>query len=345
MPEQPNASSARLVRARDSHREAQIDALVAGRNPDPFAVLGPHAVSALTGYGLTVSFFRPHAADAWLVLQDGSEPIPARKVRPEGFFEARLPDSQQNQPAPASYRIRFRTSSRETVETFDAYAFPCLLSEFDLHLMGEGRHYDTYKKLGAHPKTFEGVRGVHFAVWAPSAQRVSIVGDFNRWDGRVHPMRARGSSGIWEFFVPELAEGAVYKYEIIGPNGAMLPLKADPYAFCAELRPNTGSVVANLDAYQWTDADWMNQRAREKNWLESPISVYEVHLGSWRRVPEEKNRWLTYRELANQLIPYVKDLGYTHIELLPDHGASLRWLLGLPNHWLFCRHQPLRLPC
>jgi 1,4-alpha-glucan branching enzyme len=182
--------------------------------------------------------------------------------------------------------------------------------------MGEGRHYDTYEKLGAHLKTLEGVRGVHFAVWAPSAKRVSLVGDFNRWDGRVNPMRARGSSGIWELFIPELGEGAIYKYEIIGAQGAMLPLKADPYAFRAELRPNTGSVVVNLDSHVWTDHQWIAERS-QKNWLESPISVYEVHLGSWRRVPEDHNRWLTYRELGDQLIPYVKDLGYTHIELLP----------------------------
>jgi 1,4-alpha-glucan branching enzyme len=192
--------------------------------------------------------------------------------------------------------------------------------------MGEGRHYDTYEKLGAHLRTLEGVRGVHFAVWAPSARRVSLVGDFNRWDGRVNPMRARGSSGIWELFIPELGEGAIYKYEIIGASGAMLPLKADPYAFRGELRPNTGSVVVNLDTYQWTDTEWMNHRS-EKNWLESPISVYEVHLGSWRRVPEEGSRWLTYRELGDQLIPYVKDLGYTHIELLPimEHPFDGSW--------------------
>src|SRR5580704_3389733 len=298
--------------ARDAHLDAQIDALLAGRHADPFSVLGPHPV----GNGWVVRFFRPGAPDASVLLQGASEHIPARRLRPEGFFEATLPDSQQTAPAPASYRIRYRTAYGESVETFDTYSFPYLLTEFDLHLMGEGRHYDTYDKLGAHLKSLEGVRGVHFAVWAPSARRVSVVGDFNRWDGRVNPMRARGSSGIWELFVPELGEGAIYKYEIIGAEGAMLPLKADPYAFGSELRPNTGSVVARLDKHPWKDTDWMHQR-QEKKWLESPITVYEVHLGSWRRIPEENNRWLTYRELAEQLIPYVKELGYTHIELLP----------------------------
>jgi 1,4-alpha-glucan branching enzyme len=167
---------------------------------------------------------------------------------------------------------------------------------------------------------------VHFGVWAPSARRVSVVGDFNGWDGRANVMRARGSSGIWELFIPELSEGAVYKYEVIGPEGTMLPLKADPYAFRAELRPNTGSVVARLDQHEWNDGDWIAQRPG-KDWLTLPISVYEVHLGSWRRVPEKHDRWLTYRELADQLIPYVKDLGYTHIELLPvmEHPYDGSW--------------------
>jgi len=200
----------------DAHLNAQIDALLAGRFADPFALLGPHPMWPPAGNGWVVRFFRPGAADASVLLQGVSEPIPARRLRPEGFFEATLPDSQRTAPAPSSYRIRYRTGYGETVETFDAYAFPYLLSEFDLHLMGEGRHYDTYEKLGSHLRTLEGVRGVHFAVWAPSAQRVSLVGDFNRWDGRVNPMRARGSSGIWELFVPELGEGAIYKYEIIG---------------------------------------------------------------------------------------------------------------------------------
>jgi 1,4-alpha-glucan branching enzyme len=311
---------------RDAQVEAQIDALLSGRHADPFALLGPHPVSTPNGQRWVIRLFRPGSADASVLLQGAPEPIPARRLRSEGFFEAALPDSQQSAPAPASYRIRYRTGYGETVETFDTYAFPYLLSEFDLHLMGEGRHYDTYEKLGAHLKTLEGVRGVHFAVWAPSAKRVSIVGDFNCWDGRVDPMRARGSSGIWELFVPELAEGAIYKYEIIGAQGAMLPLKADPYAFRAELRPNTGSVVVNLDSHVWTDHQWISQRS-QKNWLESPISVYEVHLGSWRRVPEEGNRWLSYRELGDQLIPYVKDLGYTHIELLPimEHPFDGSW--------------------
>jgi 1,4-alpha-glucan branching enzyme len=315
----------------DAKRKSQVDAIVAGRHSDPFALLGPHPENG----NWAVRFFIPWAAEASIAFNppafDGKTLSAAKvtdavKLRPEGFFEAQWPSNQSAPPAPGSYKIQGRTHYGEAFELYDTYAFPFLLSEFDLHLMGEGRHYDTYEKLGAHPVTLEGVRGVNFAVWAPSARRVSVVGDFNHWDGRVHPMRARGSSGIWELFVPELSDGAIYKYEIIGPHGNMLPLKADPYAFRAELRPNTGSVVANLDTYSWKDFHWMDRRSK-KNWLDSPISIYEVHLGAWRRVPESHNRWLNYRELGDQLIPYVKELGYTHIELLPimEHPYDGSW--------------------
>ena len=308
-----------------------IDALVSGRNADPFSLLGPHPVSG----GWTIRFFLPWAAEASISLSSTAADRPpvamakvvdAVKLRPEGFFEAAFLSSSNTAPAPASYKIHFVTPHGEQYEVYDTYAFPYSISEFDLYLMGEGRHYDTYEKLGAHVVTHEGVSGVHFAVWAPSARRVSVVGDFNRWDGRVDVMRPRGSSGIWELFVPELTEGAIYKYEIIGPAGNMLPLKADPYGFRSELRPNTGSVVARLDTHKWNDGDWI-QRRTTKKWLDAPISIYEVHLGSWRTLPEERNRWLTYRELGDQLIPYVKELGYTHIELLPimEHPFDGSW--------------------
>ena len=291
MPEHPQ--SAATSRAPDPHFEAAIDALVAGSHADPFSILGPHP----SGPGWVIRFFRPGAAEASVLLEGAAEPIHATRLRPDGFFEATLPPKLLERPAPSSYRVRFRSRYGENVEVRDTYAFPYLLSEFDLHLIGEGRHYDTYEKLGAHIKTLEGVRGVHFAVWAPSARRVSIVGDFNRWDGRISPMRARGSSGIWELFVPELSEGAINKYEIIGPNGNMLPLKADPYAFRSELRPNTGSVVANLENYEWSDGVWMLAR-QQKNWLESAMSVYEVHLGSWRRSTRQSGSPRSHRRDA-----------------------------------------------
>ena len=332
MPEHHAAASpSKPIAPRDPRLHSQIDAVVAGRHSDPFSFLGPHPGDG----GWTVRFFIPWAEEGRISLQPASSesaaPGPAKvveavKLRPEGFFEAMLQAGETSSPTPSSYKIQGRTYHGESFEVYDPYAFPCLLTEFDLYLMGEGRHYDTYQKLGAHLVTLEGVRGVYFAVWAPSARRISVVGDFNHWDGRVHPMRARGSSGIWEIFIPELDEGAIYKFEIIGPDDNMLPLKADPYAFRSEVRPNTGSVVTNLDTYRWHDADWLSQRSG-KNWFQSPLSIYEVHLGSWRRVPEDHNRWLNYREFADQLIPYVKELGYTHIELLPvmEHPYDGSW--------------------
>jgi 1,4-alpha-glucan branching enzyme len=315
---------------------AQFDSLLIARNADPFGALGPHSTDTPEGRRWTVRFFQPSAAEAEVLLfrrpdaspprESGPETLAMREIRPGGLFEVALPGFGEYPPAPSSYRIRFRTRYDETVENFDTYAFPFLLTEFDLYLMGEGRHYDAYEKLGAHIKTVDGVPGVHFAVWAPSARRVSVVGNFNHWDGRVDPMRFRGSSGIWELFIPEIGEGTIYKFEIVGPNDIVLPLKADPYAFSSELRPNTGSVVARIDRHGWADGDWMHQRAK-KNWLDSPISIYEVHLGSWKRIPEEHNRWLSYRELGDQLIPYAKNLGYTHLELLPimEHPYDGSW--------------------
>ena len=251
-----------------SQVDAQIDALLSGRNADPFALLGPQPVDTPGGRRWVIRFFHPGIASASVLVSGLATPIEANRRRPEDFFEATLPETYRDRPDPANYRIRFKTESGESFESYDTYAFPYLLSDFDLYLMGEGRHYDTYEKLGAHVQTLSGVRGVNFAVWAPSARRVSVVGDFNQWDGRVNPMRARGSSGVWELFLPELSEGAVYKYEIIGPRGEVLPLKADPYGFRSELRPNTGSVVASLDTYQWNDTQWISRR-KQTNWFEN----------------------------------------------------------------------------
>src|SRR5579859_2460216 len=306
----------------DAELNARIDALLGARLADPFSLLGPHPVKD----GWAVRFFIPWADQANLAFQNSAKVADAVKLRPEGFFEATWPSSQTTAPEPGSYKIQGRTHEGIPFEIYDSYSFPYQLSDFDLHLMAEGRHYDTYEKLGAHIKTVNGITGVNFAVWAPSAKRVSVVADFNGWDGRTHLMRPRGSSGVWELFVPGIGEGKIYKFEITGPAGNLLPLKSDPYAFRGELRPNTGSVVANLENYVWHDREWLAAREK-KNWLNSPISVYEVHLGSWRRVPEDKDRWLTYRELADQLIPYVKEMGYTHIELLPimEHPYDGSW--------------------
>ncbi len=202
-----------------------------------------------------------------------------------------------------------------------------VLTDFDLHLIGEGTHYKNYEKLGSHVAEVDGVKGVHFAAWAPNAKRVSVIGNFNHWDGKKHPMKLLGDSGIWEIFIPGLGEGELYKFEIKSKYGGYKEQKADPFAFYFELRPKSAAIVYNIEnKHKWQDSEWMEMR-RKTNWFESPLSIYEVHPGSWMRVPEENNRFLTYRELADKLIPHVKELGYTHIELLPlmEHPLDASW--------------------
>ena len=201
-----------------------------------------------------------------------------------------------------------------------------LLTDFDLHLLAEGTHYRTYEKLGAHLRERNGVAGVDFAVWAPNASRVSVVGDFNGWNPDTHPLTRRHEAGVWERFIPGVKAGALYKYRVVGPDGLSFGEKADPYGFAAEIRPQTASKVAELAGYEWHDADWIAARATHDAFTR-PMSIYEVHLGSWRRVPEENGRWLTYREMAPQLADYVEWMGYTHVELLPitEHPFDGSW--------------------
>ncbi|HEX6313378.1 MAG TPA: 1,4-alpha-glucan branching enzyme, partial [Gemmatimonadaceae bacterium] len=201
-----------------------------------------------------------------------------------------------------------------------------LLSDFDLHLLAEGTHYRTYEKLGAHLRELKGVTGVHFAVWAPNASRVSVIGEFNGWDPTAHPLQLHEGVGVWEAFVPGVREGATYKYRVVGPGGRYRADKADPYGFAAEIRPQTASKVAQLDGYTWHDAAWCDARPTRRA-AQEPMSIYEVHLGSWRRKLEEKGRWLTYRELAPLLADYVHEMGFTHVELLPvsEHPFDGSW--------------------
>lgn len=294
---------------------AEVEAIVYGYHADPFRVLGAHP---LPGRDATViRAFLPDTDEASVIV-DGDGTHPMVRTHPDGFFECVI-----QQPAPPRYRLRTRAGR---FDFLDPYSFPPFLSEFDLHLISEGNHLQLYEKLGAHLATLQGVAGVAFAVWAPNSQRVSVVGDFNSWDGRRHPMRNRGSSGVWELFLPDLQPGTVYKYEVKSRVAGHLELKADPLAFFGEMRPRTGSIVFDLNRYRWNDNGWTDQRPHT-NILERPISIYEVHLGSWRRVPEEDNRFLTYRELADQLVPYVADLGFTHLELLPvmEHPLDESW--------------------
>ena len=288
---------------------------------DPFSLLGPHPASREGTVGVVVRAFVPEASRVE-VLRHGKDSQRMTRIHDEGLYEVTIADAR----LPLVYRLAVTDGQGHKTERHDPYAFSQLITDFDLHLFSEGRLYRAYNLLGAHCLSLDGIAGVRFIVWAPNAKRVSVVGDFNNWDGRRHQMRNRGVSGLWELFIPDIPEGAVYKYEIRSNNGDAPFLKADPYAFAAELRPKTGSVVRDITHYQWKDQAWMEGRTRQ-NSLSAPLSIYEVHLGSWRRVPEDGNRWLTYRELAASLIPYVKDMGYTHIELMPvtEHPFDGSW--------------------
>jgi 1,4-alpha-glucan branching enzyme len=271
---------------------------------------------------LAVRAYLPQTEQAWVV--DGRHEItrPMRRIHPAGLFEAICPRSEdESRPR---YKLRIAENGGEKRDMHDPYAFPHLLSDYDLHLMGEGTHWRCYEKLGAQLRTIDGVEGVNFAVWAPNASSVSVVGDFNAWDGRRHPMRKHIPSGFWELFVPGLSEGTLYKYQI-RRHGQIFE-KCDPFAFGAEVPPQTASKVIDLNRYHWHDSTWMLNRPQAK-WLEKPLAMYEVHLGSWRRPGDDPTRWLTYRDLAHQLVEYVQEMGYTHIELLPvsEHPLSASW--------------------
>ena len=282
-------------------------AIVQGRHGDPFAVLGPHGGKA----GWVVRCFLPQAAQVRLIHAGGEAVM--ERVHPDGLFAVRLPGG-----VVPHYRLRLDYPDGRIEEIDDPYRFAPVLGDLDLHLLAEGTHLRTFEKLGSHLHSIDGVDGVHFAVWAPNAERVSVVGDFNGWDGRRHPLRLRHGAGVWEIFLPGLGHGTLYKFEIMGRGGVLLPLKADPYGHWAEVPPKTASVVWEMAKRDWGDDDWM-RRQQSRNDRHAPISIYEVHLGSWRRVPEDGNRSLSYLELADQLAAYVTDLGFTHVEFLPVH--------------------------
>jgi 1,4-alpha-glucan branching enzyme len=309
----------------------QLDRIINARHHDPFEVLGAHVVtrspgasSGLRGKGaVAIRAFLPFAEQAWIVPVAGPEATAMQQMaRLEGsdFFEAQYRGATEIFP----YEIRTLDKDGQLRQVRDPYSFLPVLGDLDLQLFNEGNHFRTYDKLGAHVTEHAGVGGVLFAVWAPNAARVSVVGDFNSWDGRRHPMRERGSSGIWELFLPSLGEGTTYKFEVMTQGGAVL-LKSDPQGFFTELRPRTASVVWDIDKHRWGDEAWMADRAG-RDPLREPMAIYEVHLGSWMRVPET-NGYLTYRDLAHRLAEYVKQQGYTHIELLPvtEHPLDASW--------------------
>jgi 1,4-alpha-glucan branching enzyme len=295
--------------------DTAVAALVGGYNRDPFAVLGPHIEDG----AVVIRAFNP-AARAIEVRVPSGDLLAMTPRGSGGVFELHRPE------AVPEYKLRFTFPGDHIVETDDPYRYGRVLSDFDVYLLGEGTHYRAFEKLGAHRVTVGSTTGIHFATWAPNADRVSVIGDFNAWDGRVHPMRLITPGGIWEIFIPDLADGEKYKFEIRATSGAILK-KTDPFGRAFEVPPQSAAIVRDVSRYEWRDAEWIRTRGGYGAWLDRPMSIYEVHLGSWARVPEEGNRFLSYREMADQLVPYVKDMGFTHIELLPvmEHPFSGSW--------------------
>jgi 1,4-alpha-glucan branching enzyme len=281
-------------------------------HPDPFSVLGPHLFKDKGETALAIRAFIPDAESLSVIIaseKGKSEEYPMGRVHDAGFFEVVIPGEAKVVP----YELK-KTTASGAVEVFnDSYSFLPTLSETDLYLFNKGDHHRIYEKLGAHYAEVNGVGGVQFAVWAPTARSVSVIGNFNSWDRRKHAMRILGASGIWEIFIPGLPEGELYKFHVKTQHGFVLD-KADPYGFEMELRPKTASKVNYLSKFKWSDDQWIEQRAKS-DLFDKPISVYEVHLASWQR--GEDNRWLTYREIAERLVEYVKRMGYTHLELMP----------------------------
>ena len=299
-----------------------IGPLIDGDHENPFDVLGPHEVVESGRRAVAIRAYLPDCDRAWVIEPVHGNIRPMRRIHPAGLYEAVCPHIAEG--TRRQYQLRVADPSGQQTTMHDPYAFPPLLTEFDLYLFGEGKHWKAYDRLGGHIRTVDGVKGVNFSVWAPNASGVSVIGDFNGWDGRKHPLRKHIPGGIWELFVPGLEEGTLYKLQV--KHQGRTVEKTDPYGFAAELPPRTASVVTDLTRHQWMDARWMAAR-QDRQALNAPISIYEVHLGSWRRSADDPYRWLSYREIADSLVRYCKEMGYTHIELLPvsEHPFTGSW--------------------
>ncbi len=303
---------------------SEIDAIVGATHREPRSVLGYHEFERANEQPLAlVRVLEPDAAEVSVFWEDEA-PAAARvlkRLHPAGLYEGRIAFRRPLVP----YRLKVRYTDGHELLKHDPYFFAPQLSDFDLYLFAEGNHYRIWAKLGAHPTTLEGLAGTRFAVWAPNAQRVSVVGPFNLWDGRRHAMQARGATGVWELFMPGLGAGELYKYEIRTAAGGTV-LKSDPYGFAMQLRPDNCSVVADLEGYEWHDEHWLAAR-RTADPKRQAINVYEVHLGSWRRVEGREPPFMNWHEAVEQLIPYVRDLGFTHIELMgvAEHPFDGSW--------------------
>ena len=306
---------------------ARIGRLIDGTLEDAASLLGPHPIQYQGSAAIAVRSFLPDSRAAWVIDRAAGSQRPMRRIHPAGFYEAICPAGELagDSAGQPTYTIRVAKQSGEMIEMQDPYAVPSLLTDFDRYLLGEGRHQQLYDRLGAQIRTVDKSSGVNFAVWAPNARTVQVVGDFNRWDGRQHVMRVHPILGIWELFVPGAKAGDRYKFRILTEHGEWVD-KCDPVGFAAELPPLTASVVADLNIHQWQDGDWMARRS-ETNPLEKPFNVYEVHLGSWQKGPGRTHGWLDYRDLAKRLADYCRRMHFTHIELMPvsEHPFTGSW--------------------
>lgn len=300
-----------------------IRRVIEGTHENPGEVLGPHRIEQDGREALAVRAYLPGSQQVWLVDKEHRAVRPMRKIHPAGFYEGLCPlgSTEPN----SQYLLRVANERGEVTEMQDPYAVAPLMTDFDRYLFGEGRNWNIYRRLGAHCRTVNGEVGVNFAVWAPNAQSIQVVGDFNFWDGRQHAMRKQIPSGIWELFVPAAKVGQKYKFRIRALDGQTID-KSDPFGFYAELPPRTASVITELGNFTWSDDQWMERRAAEDP-LRKPISVYELHLGSWKRDSRGIHGWMNYREIAHQVVEYCRQTGFTHIELMPvsEHPFTGSW--------------------
>jgi len=301
----------------------EIFKVIYAEHSDPFRVLGIHKVESKksTTTKFAVRVFIPTAKEINVIILSDNSKHKMEKIHDSGFFQVYIEREDF-----FSYTLEVTDYLDKTSIMYDPYCFTPILSDYDLYLFNQGNHHKVYEKLGAHVCNINGIDGTLFAVWAPCARRVSVVGSFNNWDGRQHQMRSRGSSGVWELFIPGVNQGVIYKYEIKTPHNEIY-LKADPYAFYAELRPDTASIVYDIENnYTWNDSEWIEERD-SKNPYNAPISIYEVHLGSWQRTSPAEDAYLSYRDMADKLVNYAKEMGYTHIELMPvaEHPFDGSW--------------------
>ena len=315
---------------------SSLSSIIDGVHADPRGVLGPHPIEANGRKAIAVRGYFPGNDRAWLVDHSNKAVRPMRRIHPSGVFEGVMPEcppqidttksSTNNAPVNIpNYSIRLANRDGNTIEMTDPYSVPNFITDFDRYLFNSGKHWKIYEKLGSHIRNVGDQTGVNFAVWAPNAQSVQVVGDFNHWDGRSHAMQKQIPSGIWELFVPNIGDGQKYKYRVRMANGEVVD-KTDPFGVAAELPPRTASVVCSLDRHKWEDDDWMHRRKSE-NQLEKPMSVYEVHLGSWKKCEGGVHGWMNYRDIAHQLVQYCKEMGFTHVELMPisEHPFTGSW--------------------